>query len=233
MFDLDWTLIVTVPAVLLAIILHEIAHGLVAYWLGDRTAKEQGRLTLNPLPHIDLVGLLLMIFVKFGWARPVPVDIRNFKNPRRGFALTALAGPVMNFLLAFVSIFLLNLLFFLFPTFFFVDPYTFASVFAEGVYLFFYLLGVVSIGLGLFNLIPIPPLDGSKIVGLLLPDRVYYRVLRYERYGMFLLIVLIYAGNLIPALDLFTPLHSVRMAIYEAFDWVAAQPFLMLSGFVA
>lgn len=173
------TLGLFLTAILLAIIVHEMCHGFVAYALGDPTAKRMGRLTLNPARHIDPVGALMMLAAGFGWAKPVMVDVRYFRKPKRDMALTALAGPVSNFLLAFAAAGCLRLT---------------ASV----PYLpdFFFYAALLNIGLGLFNLIPIPPLDGSKALGALLPDRTYDGYMRFGHYGMFLLMALILAGNL-------------------------------------
>lgn len=172
-----------IPASFFAIVLHEMAHGYAALWLGDTTAREDGRLSLNPLRHVDWFGLLMLIFFRMGWAKPVRVDIRRFKNPKRDFALTSLAGPIMNFLLALISTFLLSFLAFLglewFPIFVFLK----------------YMI-LVNLGLGLFNLIPIPPLDGSKVVEAFLPDKYYYQILRYERYGFLILLLVLYTGIL-------------------------------------
>ncbi len=172
-----------VPAALLTIILHEIAHGYTAYLLGDPTAKRQGRFSLNPLRHIDWLGLIMLVIFKMGWAKPVQVDIRYFRHPKRDFALTALAGPVMNFLLALISVLFL----FIFAAF---------GISVDALTAFLVDLAIISIGLGLFNLIPIPPLDGSKVLGAFLPDRIYYQVLRFERYGMIVLFLVLYSGIL-------------------------------------
>jgi len=169
---------------LLCITFHEVCHGLAAYALGDNTAKNAGRLTLNPISHIDPVGLLMMLILHVGWAKPVPVDPRNFQNPKRGMALTALAGPASNFLLAVVVLGIGSLLFYFGP-----DNTAMAYIL-----LFLCYVAVLSVGLGLFNLIPIPPLDGSKVVGAVLPDRLYYGYLRYERYLMLLVVALAWFG---------------------------------------
>lgn len=168
-------------AVFLCLTIHETCHGLMAYALGDPTAKSRNRLSLNPLYHIDWLGLASMLIVGFGWAKPVPVDMRYFKKPKQGMALTALAGPVSNFLLAVL---------FLLPVGW---MYHNAEVTAVTLWLYDFLANVVvlSIGLGLFNLLPIPPLDGSKVLLALLPDRAYLKLMRYERYGMLLLLLLI------------------------------------------
>ena len=177
--------VLRVAAVLLCLTVHETCHGLAAYALGDPTAKSMHRLSLNPLHYIDWFGLLMMLAAGFGWAKPVPVDPRYFKKPKEGMALTALAGPLSNFLLAFLLIFLSKLIYL-------YAPYTVAM---DAVFTFsLYTAAPLSIGLGLFNLIPIPPLDGSKVVAVLLPDRAYGTLMRYERYGMLLLLALSLLG---------------------------------------
>ena len=177
--------VLRVAAVLLCLTVHETCHGLTAYALGDPTAKAMHRLSLNPLHHIDWFGLFMMLAAGFGWAKPVPVDPRYFKKPKEGMALTALAGPVSNFLLAFLFIFISKLIYL-------YAPYT---VVMGAVFTFcLYTAAPLSIGLGLFNLIPIPPLDGSKVVAVLLPDRAYGTLMRYERYGMLLLLALSLLG---------------------------------------
>lgn len=174
-----------VAAVLLCLTIHETCHGLVAYALGDPTAKSMHRLSLNPLHHIDWFGLVMMFAAGFGWAKPVPVDPRYFKKPKEGMAFTALAGPVSNFLLALLLM-LISKLIYLYA------PYTMAW---NVVFSFcLYTAAPLSIGLGLFNLIPIPPLDGSKVVAVLLPDQAYMKLMRYERYGMLILLVLSFLG---------------------------------------
>lgn len=174
-------------AVLLCLTVHETCHGLAAYALGDPTAREQRRLSLNPLRHIDWLGLAMMLMVGFGWARPVPVDPRHFKDPKRGMALTALAGPASNLLLALAAVLLSRAL------------YDHGDWMPSGVLIplfefLLYTLAPLSIGLGLFNLLPIPPLDGAKAVGAFLPDRAYFGLMRYERYGMLALLALSWFG---------------------------------------
>jgi len=185
--------IVAIPA-LICITIHELAHGYTAYRLGDNTAKEMGRLTLNPIKHIDIVGLVMILVVRFGWAKPVPVNMQNFKHPKWYMALTALAGPLSNILLAVIVLFVFMLL-----------PHPFGGIRAlENIFLspspnpvalvIFY-MALINIALALFNLLPIPPLDGSKIFFSLLPEKQYYKVLQYERYGMILLIILVLSGR--------------------------------------
>lgn len=173
-----------VPA-LICITLHELAHGLAAYKLGDDTAKNAGRLTLNPLKSLDITGLLAMVILRFGWAKPVPVDMRKFKDPKRGMALTALAGPMMNFLIAIVFLFLYGLTF---------QPLYYSGAFAQSISTMLGSTAYLSLTLGIFNLIPISPLDGSKIFFSFLSDEAYYRLMRVERYGMIILMVLALTG---------------------------------------
>ena len=189
---LDWSvplsmLLGVIPA-LICIVLHELSHGLVAYALGDDTAKRMGRLTLNPIAHIDWFGLVAMALFHFGWAKPVPVNMRNFKNPRRGMAVTALAGPVSNFIIAVVFLFLYGLLFY---------PLSVrGGAFARTVHEMLLTTAVMSLSLGIFNLIPISPLDGSKVFFSFLGDEAYYKLMRYERYGMIVMVALVATGAL-------------------------------------
>lgn len=188
--------------VLVCLTVHETCHGLAALALGDPTAKRMHRLSFNPLHHIDWLGLASMVICGFGWAKPVPVDMRYFKKPKTGMALTALAGPVSNLLLALLLMLGASL------------TASFAPVNAVAVWLFSFLTGtaVLSIGLGLFNLVPIPPLDGSKVLFALLPERAYYTLMRYERYGMVVLLLIVWldiGGN------------YLSNAIYNVYLWMA------------
>ena len=187
--SMDWAFLrdalTRVLAVLLCLTVHEACHGLAASALGDPTAREGRRLSLDPRRHIDWLGLAMMLTVGFGWAKPVPVDPRYFRDPKRGMALTALAGPVSNFLLAALAIGISKGIY--------LSGYYHPAL--EAVFLFcLYTLAPLSVGLGLFNLVPIPPLDGAKVLGALLPDETYFRVMRYERYGMLALILLSFTG---------------------------------------
>jgi len=175
-----------IPA-LMCITFHELAHGYTAYRLGDRTAKDMGRLTLNPIKHIDVFGLLMMIVFRFGWAKPVPVDMRNFRKPKWFMAITALAGPLSNIILAAIVLFLYGLVF-----------NALGGVNAQGAGLVFRRLIVksayLSVALAIFNLIPIPPLDGSKVLFSLLSEKTYYKLMHYERYGIFVLLLVLNTG---------------------------------------
>lgn len=189
----DWfvSILYRIPAVLIAISFHEFAHGLMAYWLGDPTAKMYGRLTVNPKAHFDLYGAICMLLFGFGWANPVPFSYRNLKKPKRDSALIALAGPLMNFILSAAAVVLWCL------------------VYAVGirvaaneatVRIFQIILDIImavyslNIGLMVFNLLPIPPLDGSKILFSFLPASAYKFILTYERYGFIILMVVLVTG---------------------------------------
>ncbi len=173
--------------VLLCISVHELSHGLAAYLFGDKTAKLSGRLSLNPLHHFDLFGGLCLFFFGFGWAKPVPVNPWNFKNKKSGMVFTALAGPLSNFILAFIAQFIAAII----GGLAFKSDMTLGYNIAYISYLICTRLAILSLGLGIFNLIPIPPLDGSKILNALLPQRLYFKIMQYERYGFIILILLI------------------------------------------
>ena len=181
-----------VVAVFLCLTIHETCHGLAALVLGDPTAKARHRLSLNPLRHIDWLGLAMMFVAGFGWAKPVPVNPNYFKHPKQGMAITALAGPLSNLLLALWLLLGARLM------------YTRAlstGELNETLFSFFLNTALLSIGLGIFNLIPIPPLDGSKVLAVLLPDRQYDWLMRYERFGMLIIMALVCFGALSNVLD--------------------------------
>ncbi len=174
-------LILSLAASLLAISVHEFSHAYAAYKLGDPTAKSIGRLTINPIKHLDPVGTLCMVFFHFGWARPVPIDPRYFKKPRGYFAITALAGPMSNILLAF----LIAPLYLLCSKFFVYTGNAFLNSLMLNTLIFLYTFQIINVGLGVFNLIPLPPFDGSRIVNVLLPKKWYFKIMKYERYIYF------------------------------------------------
>ena len=194
---LDWSVLTNIllrviPA-LICITLHELSHGVVAYALGDDTAKRAGRLTLNPLAHFDPLGTLMMLAVGFGWAKPVPVDMRRFRNPRRDMALTALAGPLSNLLLTALTLFLYGV--------FALPLYRAGTALADFLSDTLVMTAQLSLALALFNLLPVSPLDGSKVLFAFLSDAAYEKLMRYERYGMILLIVLSLTGVLVGPLS--------------------------------
>ncbi len=187
-----------------AITVHEYAHGFVAYKLGDPTAKYAGRLSLNPMSHLDPIGALCMVFFRFGWAKPVPVNPMYFKDRKRDNALVALAGPVANIILAFVFTIITALYWVLIYE---KSPDNFICNF---ILMVFVQLAVVNISFAIFNLLPFPPLDGSKILGAFLSYENYNKLLQYERYGFSLLIFLSFTGVLGRILNLFiVPLYSL------------------------
>ena len=182
------TFILLAIPLLYSVILHELAHGWVAYRMGDSTAKWQGRLSLNPLRHLDPVGTLMLFLFGFGWAKPVPVNFSNLHDTRKGLILVSSAGIITNMLLAFIAFFL----------------YRFLSPEPGGVLsTLLYYLAQINIILASFNMIPIPPLDGSKILMGFLPARLQYTLSRLEPYGFFIIIGLLYFGALNPLIDFF------------------------------
>jgi Zn-dependent protease len=187
-------LIYFIPAILIAVSLHEFAHGYVSYRLGDPTPKATGRLSLNPLTHLDPVGTLCLLFFHFGWAKPVQVNPYYYKDKRKGMALVGLAGPMMNFLIALICAFAMEII--LKMTGGYSGDIT---VFIFKLFQYTY---TISIGLGVFNLIPFPPLDGSKIVGALLPEEKYFKYMQYERYGQLILFGLLMTNLLDRPLDI-------------------------------
>lgn len=165
---------------------HEMAHAYAAYKCGDDTAKLKGRLTINPFAHLDLIGTLMILFFGIGYANPVPVNPARLKHPRKNMALISFAGPLANIIMSFIFIFLTYFLMFIAPTNNVI--YMVAS--------FFSYAAQVNVTLAVFNLIPIPPLDGSKILTAVLPDKIYFSLMRYERYIMIGLFVLLFLGVL-------------------------------------
>ena len=177
---MKYKFLLTLPGLLVAIIIHEVSHGYVAYLLGDDTAKKSGRLSLNPLKHIDLVGFICLLVFKFGWAKPVPINSLNFKNRKRDTILVSLAGPFSNFLMAIIVGFIIS-----------------SGIITNNI-LFNVLIIMLwyNIMLGVFNLLPFPPLDGSKVIASLLPVKYEYFFYKYEKYLYFILIILIVTNTI-------------------------------------
>ena len=189
LFDLR-TLLINAVITLIALTLHELAHGWVSGKLGDPTPKREGRMTLNPLAHLDLVGTLLMIFTGFGWAKPVMVNPMYYKDKKKGMALVGIAGPIMNILLAFVG-----MIIYLGTAIAVLNAGgsmngAFMSTFSYAMNLF----AIRNLSFAVFNLIPIPPLDGSRVISMFLPDSAYYKLMSFERYSFILIIVLSVLG---------------------------------------
>ena len=182
-------------ATLIILTAHEYAHGYAAYRLGDPTARNLGRLTLNPLKHLDPIGTVCMVLFHFGGAKPVPIDLRYFKKPRRDFALTALAGPAVNLLLAFFTAPLYLLLYRVLVTAPFPSELSFHLAYYS--FLFVSLFHSINLGIAVFNLLPIPPLDGSRLLGVLLPPRLYYKIMRHERTIYLILLLWLASGGLL------------------------------------
>ena len=204
--------VLSVAFVVLCILpLHEFAHGWVAYKLGDPTAKNAGRLTLNPLVSLDRTGAIALILFGFGWAKPVPVDPRYFKNPKRGMAATALAGPVSNLLAALIGAFL-------------VMGMAFVEINGVTAFVFnvLYYYVVVNISLAVFNLVPIPPLDGSRILGMFLSDRALAAFYRNQQALTFILMILLVSGKLSG------PLGMAQQAVANAVFSIARFPFRLM-----
>ncbi|MDA3733466.1 site-2 protease family protein [Niameybacter massiliensis] len=204
--DSVFEVVQTLIAVLVAITFHEFAHGYVSYKLGDPTPKQTGRLSLNPFRHLDFLGTICLMVVHFGWAKPVQVNPNYYKNPKKGMVLVALGGPVMNFFIALFSVFFMGV----------ILKVTGGQVtvgYMGDIIIFVYgllqMLAIINLSLGIFNLIPIPPLDGSKILGAILPQDKYFKYMRYERFG-YLALLLILSFDVLR-----TPLNMIMSGMYE------------------
>lgn len=216
-FSLDtvFILISSLFVVFFTLPVHEAAHAFIAHKLGDNTARNMGRLTVNPLKHLDPFGSILILLFGFGWAKPVPVNPGNFKKPKQGMAITALAGPVSNLLMAFLFMLIANGIWLIPVT---LDTMNYINV----VYLFFYYAASINISLAVFNLIPVPPLDGSRLLCAFLPDRLYFKVMQYEQFFMLGIILLLFTG----ILDV--PLGFLSSLLMHGIDFLSNLPFAFI-----
>ena len=200
MFDFSLTgLIAGLPGLVIALVIHEYAHAKAADVMGDFTPRMTGRLTLNPMAHIDPIGLIMLLVVRFGWAKPVMINARNFRNWRQGELLVALAGPVVNLLVAFISLLAMAVLFKL-------------GMFSEGVRLVLSMMVLFNINFAIFNMLPLPPLDGSKVLMVLLPGRLAYKLMSLERYSFIILIFLMMTPFLTMIL---IPLQRLVLSVFN------------------
>ncbi len=216
-------LVLAIPCIIIALSFHEAAHGYAAYKMGDPTARNLGRLTLNPIKHLDIFGTLCMLVVGYGWAKPVPINTRYFKNQKKGMALTAFAGPATNFTLGIIGI----LLFRVFALIansntmkgVFIDNEGVLSLFTA-ILLFLNTFTVYNLSFAVFNMIPIPPFDGSRILFAFLPDKYYFGIMKYEKYIMIALLVFLTVG---PGFSIGTIVYAITNGINGLLDLI---PFL-------
>ena len=205
-------LLLLIPVIIISLSLHEAAHGYIAYKMGDPTAYNLGRVTLNPVKHLDPVGSLCMLVFGYGWAKPVPINARNFKNPKRGMAFTAIAGPISNLLLGFIAVVLYSSA--SFATYYFYESIIandfLLKVIQVAMTMLFY-FGYMNFVLAAFNLIPVPPFDGSRFFSLFLPTKTYFALMKYERHIMIGLLIAIFACS--------------RLFSFSPFGWVADNLF--------
>lgn len=214
-------LLARVFALLLAIPVHEVAHAWVSDKLGDHTARDLGRLTLNPIKHIDPWGLAAMLTIGIGWAKPVPVNPGKYKNPKSGMAITAAAGPLSNLLLAYVfyiffKVFSYGFVMYNMNVVTLMDIPEWVSIVADVLYYF----TIINVNLAIFNMLPIPPFDGSRIFGLILPNKLYFSIQKYEKYVMIGVLLLMFV---IPTVTSYNPLgwllSRANNAVMQGIDW--------------
>lgn len=206
------SLLLTLPVILIALSFHEASHAYVAYKMGDRTAYNLGRLTFNPIKHLDPIGFICMLVFGYGWAKPVPINTRNFKNPKRGMALTAIAGPICNLILGSISTVLFVLTDYLSERFaaeIIQNQFLYNVVLVLAI--FFFYGGIMNFMFAAFNLIPIPPFDGSRFFSLFLPTKWYFGLMKLERYSMIIVLGISFICS--------------RLFNFSPFSWVAEKLF--------
>lgn len=198
-------ILISIPCIIIALSFHEAAHGYAAYKMGDPTARNFGRLTLNPLKHLDLFGSLCMLLCGFGWAKPVPINTRYFKNQKKGMALSAIAGPLTNIVLGIIGLILLRILTVSLVAsealisfggdLYFSRSLSKTSIaFIEVLFMFFSSFYSLNLSLAFFNMIPVPPFDGSRVLFAFLPDKYYFGIMKYENYILIAVLVLLAVG---------------------------------------
>ena len=213
LFENPVELIFSALAAIIALTVHEYCHGYAAYKMGDDTAKNFGRLTLNPLKHLDPFGAICLILFRIGWAKPVPINARNFKDPKKGFAITAAAGPLSNLILGFASVFTYLVIYTLVKDIPF-ESRNFLFNLIENTLLFLYIFHLINIGLGIFNLLPIPPFDGSRLLFAFLPSKIYFEVLKYERYIYYGVLGWLFLGKYVAMAVRSIPLIATNETLY-------------------
>ncbi len=201
-------LIYFIPTLVISLSVHELSHGLAAYAMGDPTAKNNGRLSLNPLAHLDAAGTFMLLVFGFGWAKPVPVNPMYFKNRKAGMVVTSIAGPISNLIMGFLSLAL-----------FLLTAFNDFGIIGEYLNTFAYLMTSINVGLAVFNLLPISPLDGSKILYAVLPNNTYFKIMKYERYFAPILMILLFLGWLT------IPLNILRGIVINFFALILAPLF--------
>lgn len=215
--DILISFLLTLPVILIALSFHEAAHAFVAYKMGDRTAYNLGRVTLNPVKHLDLMGSAWMLLFGYGWAKPVPINARNFKDPKKGMALTAIAGPLMNLVLGILgSVICAAITFYMSVNFYTLIGNSFLYRIILVIQQLFLYMALMNFMLMAYNLIPIPPFDGSRFFGLLLPKKLYWEIMKYEKYTLWGIIALSFLCS--------------RFFNFSPFYWVATKLFELISN---